>query len=113
MSNQSTPGATAPDQKTAGTAAPGAALSRKQRDALFDAAAAGMTPEQERRKPADPAQKWAPQIIRKYKQGFSAAQIAKMASAPGIGIEISVRAVGRIIAAQATRKAKRASAARG
>ncbi len=98
MSNPTVSGATAPSQETKRAATANDALTRKQREALFDAAATGMEPEHERRKPADPAQKWAPQIIRKYKQGFSAGQIAKMASAPGIGLDLSVRAVGRIIA---------------
>jgi hypothetical protein len=74
------------------------ALTRQQRDALFDNASNGMTPDhQKKKKPEDPVRPWIPQILRKHKQGFSSQQIAAMSRAPGIGLNLSVRAVNRVI----------------
>ena len=89
-----------------------AALKRKERDALFEAAAKGMTPVHRRKGDDDPLQTWAPQILRKHKQGFSVRQIATMTRAPGIGLKVSVRAIQRLIAEHAKKK-QRASGGSG
>ena len=73
-------------------------LTSKERDALFDQAANGMTPERKNRAPADPIRQWEKQILRKHQQGFSPRQIALMARAPRINLKISARAVQRLIA---------------
>ncbi len=95
----------APTSATAGTSAEAKIIhlssnpfNAKQRRALFDAAAQGMTPERIKLKPVDPALAWIPEILRKHKEGFSPRQIMVMAAAPGIELKLSVRGIRRLIA---------------
>jgi hypothetical protein len=85
------------------------ALTRQQRDALFDQAANGIAPAHPKKKPEDPLRRWTPQILRKHKEGYSAAQIATMAGAPGIGLKVSARAIKRLLNEHAKRKTPPAS----
>ncbi len=84
-------------------------LTRKQRDQFFDEAAQGMVPEHQQKKPEDPLKKWWPQIKRKLKEGYSVRQIHAMTLSPKVGLNVSRRALQRLITEHKTTHASSAN----
>ncbi len=86
-----------------------AALTRQQRDAVFEEVAKGFEPLRKEAQPEDPLKPWWQQIKKKLRQGYSSQQVRDMLAKPQIGLNVSLRTLQRFIKSHDATAAKPAN----